>query len=219
MVVRFCLADALAFSMTLHSATQGGGEGRLTANLFCDNWTCEPLVFDEFEFTTSNQSAPRRFDVIDTSNLIDHLGPLNLLPACAMLLKNEACSTIYTESLVQKDSNEKERVASLLGGDIRTVSMLLGLSPCEIWTNATNSPEDEPVLDALDDRLNMNKIGASTQVRSRLRWKRIYSPNKDESMPPVHVEASQVARLLVKLYGHMFEHEDVQSLGFPKGHG
>ncbi|KAJ9653116.1 hypothetical protein H2198_007666 [Neophaeococcomyces mojaviensis] len=210
--IRFCVADALALSVTLRNATSQEGIEGLTANLFRDNWTAELLVLDEAEYAMSKQSAPQLFDIIDTSNLIDHLGSLNLIPACAAILKNEMCSTVYTESLVQQDSSEKERITSLLGADIRTIALLLGLSPCEIWTNATNSPEDESILDALSSRMGGKKPSGSTQVRSRLRWKRTYSSNENESMLTVHVETSQAARLLVKLYDHMFEYENIQSL-------
>ena len=213
MVIRFCIADALAFAMTLRNATSHGKEGTLSANLYCDSWTCDPLVLDGSEFADSKPRAPRQFDVIDTSNLIDHLGSLNLLPVSAALLKNQTDSgTIYTESLFQSDSTEKERVARLLGGDIRTVALLLGLSPCEIWTNATNSPEDESIPNAISNRLNAKNTGSSTQIRSRLRWKHIHSTNGDEVPFAVHLEAGQVAHLLVKLYSHMFEYEDVHTL-------
>lgn len=211
MILRFCVADALALSLTFQNAISQG-DGRLTANLFCDNWTSEPLVLDEDEYATQKQAAPRRFDIVDTSNLIDHLGPLNLMPVCAALLKNETSSTAYTESLVQQDSTEKERVAGFLGGEVRTVALLLGLSPCEIWTNATNSPEDESMLNVLNSRIGVHKAEGSTQVRSRLRWKRTHSSDGDGSAPTVLVEASQAAQLLVKLYDHMFEYEDMQSL-------
>ena len=207
LVLRFCVADALALSLTLKNAVLQENE-RLTANLFCDNWAAEPLVLDRDEYMTKKQAAPRRFDIIDTSNLIDHLGPLNLMPLCAALLKYDWSSTAYTEVLVQQDSTERERLTELLGGEVRTVALLLGLSPCEMWTNTTNSPEDNSMLKFYEEN-NERQLGGSTQIRSRLRWKRTYLSNITGLPLAVHFEASKVAQLLYSLYDHMFIHENL----------
>ena len=209
--LRFCIADALSLSFTLKNAVPQE-DGRLCANLFCDNWTVEPLLLDKNEFAAQKHALPCYFDVIDTSNLVDHLGALNLIPLCASLLKSEATSTLYTECLVQNDSSERERIAGFLGGEIRTIALLLGLSPCEIWTNATNSLEDESFLTILNQEIDQAKINGSTQIRSRLRWKRI-RPNYQNDFPPsVHIETSQAAQFCVMLYNHMFSHENILSL-------
>lgn len=211
--IRFCVADALAFAMTLQNATTAGGGNSLTANLFSTPWTCEPLIIDEVELRSDERAAPRRFDIIDTSNLVDHLGPLNLLPICAKLLNNTRVSTIYTECLVQSSSDEQERIAKLLGGNTQTIALLLNLSPCEIWTNATNSPEDESMLNVVDKIIGTKTtVAGASQVRSRLRWKQAYVLSLGESRPVVKIGASRLARLMHKLYNHMFDHENLSSM-------
>ena len=212
LILRFCVADALALSLTLKNAVLQKN-GRLTANLFCNNWSAEPLMLDRDEYAIEKQfAAPRSFDIVDTSNLVDHLGPLNIIPLCATLLKYESSSTAYTEVLVQQDSTERERLTELLGMEFRTLALLLGLSLCEAWTNATNSPEDDSVLRLLYEESDARRFGGSTQIRSRLRWKRAYLSNKNNLPLIVHLEALQTARLLVTLYNHMFRHQNIFSL-------
>lgn len=137
---------------------------------------------------------------------------LNILPACARLLNDTAFSTIYTECLVQNSASQKERIANLLGGDIQTIALLLGLSPCEVWTNVTNSPEDESMLDAVNSIMGVKEVRGSTQIRSRLRWKQRHAWSQDSSRSLVKMDSAQLARLMVNLYDHMFDHESMSSV-------
>ena len=45
--------------------------------------------------------APLSFNVIDTSNLLDHVGSVNLLVAAIPLLEHNLSATLYTEALVK----------------------------------------------------------------------------------------------------------------------
>ena len=55
----------------------------------------------------SNGNAPIQFNVIDTSNLLDHVGAINLLVAASPLLESSTCATLYTEALVKKQEDLK----------------------------------------------------------------------------------------------------------------
>ncbi|KAI9656846.1 MAG: hypothetical protein M1821_003485 [Bathelium mastoideum] len=219
-VLRFCSADALAFCHTLQ------GEG-CTAHLACDNWTFDPLVLDSGEYHSRNEAscAPARFSVIDTSNLLDHLGPLNMLTATAPLLEPGTSSTLFTEMLVQdKTSNARERVANL-GADLRTLALLFGLAPIGLWTNATATSEaDEGMLEAAmgsRDSARLGGVGRSTQSRTRLQWKHL--PNHPalglSSIGPknfldlrISVNTPQLVQTLFQIYKTMFQHEDIMGL-------
>jgi hypothetical protein len=72
---RLIVGDAIDVCQALQMG--GGGRPR--------HWqqgTLQPLVLDAAEYAASSAApAPRRFDVIDTSNLSDHLGALHILLA------------------------------------------------------------------------------------------------------------------------------------------
>lgn len=60
--------------------------------------------------------APVSFSVIDTSNLIDHVGAMNLLVATSPLLCRDHYSSLFTEILVRKGDSNIEHVQNLLCG-------------------------------------------------------------------------------------------------------
>lgn len=71
------------------------------------------------DYITGN--APLIFDVIDTSNLCDHLHPLVLLAAVTPLLRNTVSSILYTEVMIKRNRRPTEILENLLCGDIPTV--------------------------------------------------------------------------------------------------
>src|SRR5689334_3914321 len=84
-------------------------------------------------FYGSGGGAPTRFDVVNTSNLADRTGILNLMCLAGTLLKNKPSSTLHTEIVSQDPQDERERFKSLLGGDTTALSLLLGLTPVAYW--------------------------------------------------------------------------------------
>lgn len=106
-----------------------------------------PLHLNEAGYGTSGV-APVSVNVIDTSNLIDHLGAMNILVATSPLLRGDQSSTLYTEVLVRQGDSNTEHFKSILCGDLATVSFLIGLSPTEYWMNtASTSAADENLMD------------------------------------------------------------------------
>jgi hypothetical protein len=75
--------------------------------------------------------APTIFNVIDTSNLVDHLGSLNVLTAVAPLLEHIFSATLRTEIMVPRDANIATSAEKLLCGDLPIVGSLLGLKPTQ----------------------------------------------------------------------------------------
>lgn len=67
-------------------------------------------------------NGPATYHMINTSNLADSLGPINVLSACASLLDRLPVSSLYLETLVKKEENLQNMGRELLGGDIVTVA-------------------------------------------------------------------------------------------------
>lgn len=89
-VVHHC-GESVNFS---HALQDVRGSGTLPASAYIYNkpWSATRLSLPS--------TLATRFNVIDTSNIIDHVGLLNVLPAVVPLLSDQAGSTLYTESLL-----------------------------------------------------------------------------------------------------------------------
>ncbi|KAI1612183.1 hypothetical protein EDD36DRAFT_277223 [Exophiala viscosa] len=194
-VIRFVASDALAFCYVLqhhriHQETQ-------SANWYCDRTHYEQLVLDSEDYTPGGH-APTVFDIIDTSNLIDHLGPLNVLVAGVPLLHQSPYSALYTEILVLRDTSVAAYVETLLCGDLATVSAVLGISPCQYWTNTTTiSSLMEILKDGFMKEIHKEPL---TQSRLILMW-------KAGVLPVIKFDSDELARLMYRVYLQMFRDE------------
>lgn len=101
-------------------------------------WKLQPLRFDG---CTGRQDSERSildgFDVIDTSNLGDHIGLINMVVAAAPLLQSKPTSVLYTESLLAVSDNATTSLATALCSDVATFSLLVGLAPSGYLTGTT----------------------------------------------------------------------------------
>jgi hypothetical protein len=192
--LRYVHADAIALCHVLQHL-QANYESS-TAFWFRHPHTYTALVLDSADYL-QHGPAPTAFDIIDTSNLIDHLGTLNVLTACTPLLRRLPISTLRTEMLVPRETTIAESVENLLCGDLPTVALLLGLKPVQYWTNATATwnanasisrylPHSEDVRSALN--------------RPVILWKPVETPS-------IQYCAAELARLIFRLYLEMFQDE------------
>ena len=211
--LRFFAGDAIAFAHTLQHTRASGSP---TAGFYRDRYQFEPLTLMESDYSATG-SAPLRFDVVDTSNLCDHVGPLNLLTAISPLLHNNLASTLYTEVIKKATKSRKEVLDTMLCGDTPTVSTLLALFPAEYWTNASCvSYGDETLLDAIDElQLPSQPVGISNkgQMFLRIAWKRppcLASSGdiSDLSLVPIRFAEQDLAHVLYRIYVRMFDDED-----------
>ena len=209
LTLRVFAGDAIAFCHTLQHEQSGNDT---SANLYRDPWHFTALNLDRSEYG-SEKSAPTRFDVIDTSNLVDHLGALNVLVATSPLLRSALSSTLYIESLVKHEDTVQALSDSLLCGNFSTISTLLGLFPVEYWTNASAvSTADEAMMDSM---LKMMGKDASEQMRCRMAWKLAWSRAplaSNANKISLQFEELELAQLLLQIYQKMFQHENMSLL-------
>ncbi|KAM5441428.1 hypothetical protein MferCBS31731_003499 [Microsporum ferrugineum] len=193
-VVRFVCADALVFCHTLQGVGAYGMEIR--PEQYCHNWSFEPFILDSHEYSDQRGGAPTSFDLIDTSNLVDHLGALNVLTAASPLLKPKPTSTICTELLVLRHKNTDQYVKSLLSGDMITIGLLFKLTPLQYWTGASVSSN-------LTERILGDETGS--QARYIVRWTRVVAD-------PIALEPKQLSRLIYQMYLSIFKDENPMNL-------
>ena len=177
--------------------------------LFTSLWRPEELVFDE--------SLPKKFDVIDTSNLADSVGLLAILPAAIPLLEPNPAAMIYTETLLQAALTASDALKEMLCCDPTTMFAILGIAPVGYLTKVSSSVSGgaEVMLEILT--LQKEPITRQMQFLMRIPWK--YPASGDSKV----VQAQQIhmvpelkpqplARLFFCVYQKMFAHENLRSL-------
>lgn len=211
LTLRLFAGDAIAFCHTLQHERS---DKNASANLYRDPWHFTALNLDGCEYGSENR-APTQFDVIDTSNLVDHLGALNVLVATSPLLKSTLSSTVYIESLVRHEDTIQALSSSLLCGDFSTISTLLGLFPVEYWTNASSvSTADEAMLDFMLKMMSKN-TNENKQMRCRMAWKKAWSRAplaSNATNISLRFAEPELAQLLLQIYHKMFQHENISLL-------
>lgn len=217
--VSFFCGEALALTHDLQLAITLDQKPGYTARTYVKPWSACPLLLDgNVNLNASGDLSYDPFNVIDTSNLGDHVGFINILAATAPLLRRNASSVLYTESLLMVSENISASLSTILGSDIATFSLLIGLAPSGLLTGVT--------LDAVSNetalfRFIQGDTNGQKQYRMRVSWK--YPQFSDASVVgvlgsstcsdlQVKFEAKELAIYLFDIYKTMFAHEDTSKL-------
>ncbi|KAJ7626423.1 hypothetical protein DFH06DRAFT_1339559 [Mycena polygramma] len=145
------------------------------------------------------------FDTIDTSNLVEHIGVLNVLIAAVPLLAHRKTSVLYTELLLKKDEGSKPwNFVQPLCADIPTLGLLLGISPDGYIAQFTSTTR-------------VQNIASSRKYRERLAWKCPYAcpyaMNSDgEFITPSFSDSVALGNTMFSIYERMFADENVEQL-------
>ncbi|KAI0430889.1 hypothetical protein F5Y09DRAFT_330747 [Xylaria sp. FL1042] len=193
--MRFFIGDAVAFAYTLQHMQP---TLRITAHWYRDQYSLKPLVLDGYD---SARGAPLTFDVIDTSNLSDHLGSLVLLTATTPLLRYKSSSALFTEFHLKRSKTYQDGLDSMLGGHVPTLSTLLGLFPAEYWTGISSV--------SLGDEQTLNEKSVLCMVPTSGPYPKLTK---------VQFDSNELAEVLYQIYAKMLpvkEKDDERSLETP----
>lgn len=200
--------DALEFCYSLQTAL---GKIEPADNFF---QTCAAPWNRVLELN-SNTNLAGPFDIIDTSNLADHVGLLNILVCALPLLKCASNAVLYTENLAQKsdECSPLERLKSLLCGNPSSIFCLLRAAPMECLTGFSTSCS---LHEDATFHFTLAK-GLSTQLRWRFSWKDIVlgdqhvtAVNRTLSFPSWDIDS--LARTTISIYNEMFKEEYFSSI-------
>ncbi|KAF3903037.1 hypothetical protein AA313_de0204304 [Arthrobotrys entomopaga] len=159
---------------------------------------------------------PSQWNVIDISNLIDHLGIYNIFLSVLPLLRQDFISHLNTESLLTTEFNSEhaeEALNKVLGVDPRSIFSLFGIAPIDFLVSHTGISQ---VSDSLLHMFDMVKIGGTKQIHGRLVWKYLWplEPNgnyldqlKDFKFKFVY-EPDSMNLFLTAIYKKLFEIEN-----------
>jgi len=102
LTIRFFAGESLAFCRALQIRKEAK---IIQTGVYTYQWGGSQIAFDSEDYGTSSTSlAPVSFNVIETSNLTDHTGLLNVLLATIPLLQQKPWSVIYTNALLLTNS-------------------------------------------------------------------------------------------------------------------
>ncbi|GJE85069.1 DUF4470 and zf-MYND domain-containing protein [Phanerochaete sordida] len=197
--LRFVVADVLAFCQALQLAAEQGDPSVYPR---VSPWKASLLALDGQDY--SSRTASLAFDVIDTSNLFDHIGSVNILIATAPLLKKTPFAALYTESLLSSGDDPIVSFADSLCGDVTTMSLLFDLTPTA-YLSGYNTQSN------IHEIMGYHTRDSNAQYHERLVWK-VPSQLTGGSSRPVAVDAEQLATLFFDIYHKMFANENLTNM-------
>lgn len=198
--IRFLAGDALHVCHTFRQLP--------SANFSVSAWNTETLTLDGGDCTVdAPYPLPTTYNVIDTYNLADHLGMLNVLIAVTPLLTRSPTSVLYTETLLEYGSNADETIAAFahcLGADIATMSVLLSLTPITLLSEFDTYSNIQEVVP-------YQAMPGMGQFHERTIWKIPSFIDSPEISPGITFDPDLLARLLFNIYLKMFPWEDLSN--------
>ncbi|CUA67167.1 hypothetical protein RSOLAG22IIIB_13293 [Rhizoctonia solani] len=212
--MRFYCGDALAFC---HALNTFKSTGNTSTGLFAAPYKASQINLDEL--ASGTQPAPLTFDVIDTSNLIDHVGLLNLLIATPPLLKQSPSSqsVLYTETLLPSREDATKSFLDRLCTDVPTIAALFGIAPRPYVSGFTSQSHVHEIIFFKTMKSELLKLGADANVNQyheRVAW---VNPCGGDSFgtkkyPALSFEVGSMARVLYGIYDKMFSNEKMATL-------
>ena len=191
-VVRMFVGDVLSLCQAFSHLNSSG----VTATpILSSPWRASRIEFEESQYGEgASTPAPSTFNVIDTSNVSDHVGLLNLLVAAIPILSKSLSATLYTETLLSCSDKPSVDILERLCGDMQTMSLLLGIVPSTFLSQFTTRSNIQETLPHLFK---------GHQYHERIAWKALYNEYLMSLAP------DQLGRLLFEVYLKMFSDENL----------
>ncbi|KAH7314013.1 hypothetical protein B0J17DRAFT_584879 [Rhizoctonia solani] len=199
--IRFFTGDALLFCRALH---QFKTTGNPSTDIFVSAYRTTQIHFDEPD---TRNHTPTTFDVIDTSNLTDHLALFNLLLVTHALLREttQSQAVLYTETLLPSGKDATRSFLERILTDIPTITMLFGIAPRPYVSNFTTHSNVHEII--FSKHLE--------QYHERVAWS---NPCGGDGLSAgnkaiiISFDADSLARILYDIYDNMFANEKMSTM-------
>ncbi|CAE6527723.1 unnamed protein product [Rhizoctonia solani] len=213
-IIRFYCGEALAFCHALNSLKITGNP---STGLFTAAYKASQINLDEL--ATNISPAPLAFDIIDTSNLIDHVGLLNLLIATPPLLKQNPSSQsiLYTETLLSSGEDVTRAFLDRICTDVPTIAALFGVAPRPYVCRFTPQSNVHEVVFSKAMKSLFSTGGPQVngdQYHERVAWTNpcIGDVRTTGHRIVISFEAESLAQVLYGIYDKMFSNEKMATL-------
>lgn len=193
----------------LCTALQFSESGSTRPGIYTHGWSATEMVLNSTDYgkdaSDSTTRAPTQFNFIDTSNLIDHVGLLNLLITAAPLLLPGPTSVLCTESFKFEGASGMDALSNRICGDPLLLGTIFGVFPSPYFAGFTSRSSTE---DSLMRNMGDNRDEGSAFERTQ--WKHLqpaFSDEKEYAPSKLTMDPKQLAGFLYNIYLKMFEKE------------
>ncbi|KAH6899519.1 hypothetical protein BKA70DRAFT_735204 [Coprinopsis sp. MPI-PUGE-AT-0042] len=223
--IRLFVGDANAVS---HALRAYNSTGTHMLGVPADQWKTTLISLDPEEYINGegHDCAPSSFNVIHTSNLVDHIGLLNVLISSVPLLSPSPFSTIYSESLLFLGKDATKEFTESLKADITVVGLLTGVVPVDYlcgFSSRSNTHElllqdkYEPLKSRKKAKGKGKEDNSRQQFHQMTTWKMTTSGDRviaDRlgSVLSQSYDAHQLGTLLYDVYQEIFGQETTSKL-------
>ncbi|KAK2465897.1 hypothetical protein APHAL10511_001538 [Amanita phalloides] len=208
-MIRILVGDAIAACRALHYCAVNDS---IDPGLYTKPWSSALMKLNGGDYVqNASNRAPLHFDVIDTSNLTDHLGLLNILIPCRPLMQKRPSSVIFTDTLLP--SNEegiaRDGFLELLCGDMSTISIILDLIPVSYVSNFTSHANVHEIVSLASGS------GHRRQFHEHIAWRIggiAVADQESRADQRLKFDERQLANFFYRFYLNMYSDENLGAL-------
>lgn len=222
LTIRFFNGDAMSFCKALNYCRV---QKSVDTGYYVAPWTTSLLCLDGGDYNEDSENkAPVMFNAIDTSNLADTLGLINLLLITTPLLIRSPLSCVYSETKFRPGDTPINALSDRICGDIPAVSLLFDLAPISYLMHVNSRSSTHAVLLTL---VGDPKGGCDGTFGERITWKLAslsdpLSVKVDGIQTKIlEYESTQLAHFVFGIYQKMFkpdEHmRDIDLIHYTRG--
>lgn len=202
-VIRMFTGDALAFCQALHHCAQNHS---IVSGIYSSTWGSSQINLDGGGYdkpSPESHCAPLSYDIIDTSNVTDHVGLLNILIASLPLLRKTPSAVLHTNYLLAMQGTSSNKLEDRACADIATLALLLGVVPTSFVSDfITQSNSHEIISFAL----------SSSTFHEVVSWKRLPLTADYDPAQPLAYDPRQLGTFLFGIYLRMFSDDKLPNL-------
>ncbi|KAL1616873.1 hypothetical protein SLS56_011241 [Neofusicoccum ribis] len=205
LLLSFYCGDALRLCFELQAHNPRLTEPPAIARIYKDSWSVAPIHLSHVE----DGGDTDFFDIVDTSNLLDYVGILNVLPAVVPLIRRNTSSVMYTESLLRASLDPMSSLSSMLCADVKTMSLLLGIAPTPYLTGVSTDSYIPEISSCMNQQFRLRvpwRVPALGHQDATTEASELSSHGLRGLRPSFRPE--QLTEFLFRLYLNMFQHED-----------
>jgi hypothetical protein len=201
--VNIYYGDAITFCHELAARNPNVHHSAGITRLYTTQWSSKPLLLDG----EGGKDLPLFFDVIDTSNLVDWVGLVNVLPPMVHILARRSTSVLWTETFRLCAEEPDDDLYESLFMDVDLASLMIGLAPVGhlVGYGVDNSTGEDIV-----------HLKNPNRYRMRIPWKVILDHEtksaviKSPQELRVQIDSKELAEIFFDVYLMMFAQEDLE---------
>ncbi|CZR55693.1 uncharacterized protein PAC_05581 [Phialocephala subalpina] len=203
--VKLYYGDAVTFCHELSARNPALPTTAAIMRTYTSQWSPKPLLLGG----DGAANLPFFFDVIDTSNVSDWVGMLNILIPTAQILARKSTSVLYTEIFRLSSREIHNELSEQLFMDVDLASLLIGLVPMGFVLGYTLENSCGEDWCSLDDPNGANRY------RMRIPWRVVADQHTENQAVEAEVDSrvqfdlEELTGILFDIYLKIFAQEDL----------